>query len=60
MSKVEDFDKINKMIKEIREKFPNFVIMTATQASRPSYSTPNFDIGETNNVIIIDYINLIK
>lgn len=58
---MKDFDKINKMMKEIREKFPNFVIMTAVQPSRPSTPNPKINFGETNNnIIIIDHVNIIK
>jgi hypothetical protein len=59
---MKDLDKINKMMKEIREKFPNFVIMTATQPTRKeSGFTPRLDLGNSGlDIVIIDYVNLIK
>lgn len=59
MSKIEDLDK---MMKEIREKFPDFTIMTATQPPKENTGfSEKINFGNSEfDVVIIDHVNLIK
>jgi len=50
------------VIKSIREKHSDFVIVTATQPPRPESSIPPRRLGRGDelDIVIIDYISLIK
>ncbi len=58
MSKVED---LNKMMREVREKYPDFKIVTATQLPKENTGfCEKINLGESEfDIIIIDHVNLI-
>lgn len=54
-------ESMDKMMKELRDKFPDFKIMIPTQPTRESGPIPRLDLGGSDlNIVIIDHINLIK
>lgn len=58
MSKIEE---LNKMMKEVREKYPDFTIMTATQPPKENTGfSEKIKLGESElDIMIIDHLNLI-
>ena len=56
------YKKIQDMMKRIKEDYPNRFIITASQVNRPHHTIPKFHrsrLGEPN-VVVIDYIDLMR